>query len=315
MSDAPLAQPWFGLGQVALPFSVGDLMSHAVNLIRFLRTHPIGGKHPWRSLARALRWQLRSRFSPAIEVGWIDGSVLVASRGMTAATGNIYCGLYECADMALLLHLLRTDDLFVDVGANIGSYTILAAKVCGCPSMSVEPGGPALAALRRNISANGISGVVSVQPVAVGAADTEVLFSSDLGTMNHVLDTETSSHKSPGAVRVPMRTLDSLLPSSGRWPTLIKVDVEGFEQQVLEGAARTLGNSSLLALLLETVTTKSAAMLNSHGFEEASYDPFSRVLGSPGQYRMNNRLFVRNPDQIDARVKRAPIRTIHGVLI
>jgi FkbM family methyltransferase len=217
--------------------------------------------------------------------------------------------------MALLLHLLRTDDLFVDVGANIGSYTILAAKVCGCPSMSVEPGGPALAALRRNISANGISSIVSVQPVALGAAETDVLFSSGLGTMNHVLEIETSSHESPEGSRVPMRMLDSLLPSFGRWPILIKVDVEGFEQQVLEGAAQTLCNPSLLALLLETVTTKSAAMLNGHGFAEASYDPFNRVLGSPGEYRMSNRLFVRNPDQIGARVKRAPTRTIHGVPI
>lgn len=50
---------------------------------------------------------------------------------MTGATGNIYVGLHEFEDMAFLLHVLRRTDLFVDVGANIGSYTILAGGAAG----------------------------------------------------------------------------------------------------------------------------------------------------------------------------------------
>lgn len=46
---------------------------------------------------------------------------------MTGATGNWYCGLQEYEDMSFVLHALRPGDLFVDVGANIGSYSILAA--------------------------------------------------------------------------------------------------------------------------------------------------------------------------------------------
>ena len=57
---------------------------------------------------------------------------------MTGATGNIYAGLHEFVDMAFCLHLLRSGDLFVDVGANIGSYTVLASKVAGANSVTLE---------------------------------------------------------------------------------------------------------------------------------------------------------------------------------
>jgi thymidylate synthase len=58
---------------------------------------------------------------------------------MTGATGNIYAGLHEFEDMAFLLHLLRSEDMFADVGSNIGSYTILASGVVGAKSVAFEP--------------------------------------------------------------------------------------------------------------------------------------------------------------------------------
>ena len=48
---------------------------------------------------------------------------------MTGATGNIYCGLHEFIELTFLLHLLRPNDLSLNIGANVGSYIILAARV------------------------------------------------------------------------------------------------------------------------------------------------------------------------------------------
>jgi FkbM family methyltransferase len=226
---------------------------------------------------------------------------------MTAATGNVYVGLYECADMAFLLHVLRPDDLFVDIGANIGSYTVLASKVCGARSMAVEPCESTISALRRNITANQIEALVDQAPVALGAADGEAVFSEDLGTMNRVLEAN-----SRGRV-VPLRTLDSLL--EGRAPTLIKADVEGYEEQVLMGSARTLRHPSLLAIELETVSQISAEILEQSGFERVSYSPFDRTIGAPGAFPMSNALFVRDRKEVMSRVRAAPVRTVHGVRI
>ena len=45
---------------------------------------------------------------------------------MHGVTGNVYCGLHDFAEMSFMLHLLRAGDLFADIGANVGSYTVLA---------------------------------------------------------------------------------------------------------------------------------------------------------------------------------------------
>jgi len=80
------------------------------------------------AIGRVIRWQLASRLMPGpITLPYVNGTYLFATRGMTGATGNWYCGLHEYEDMSFVLHTLKPGDLFVDVGANIGSYSILAA--------------------------------------------------------------------------------------------------------------------------------------------------------------------------------------------
>jgi hypothetical protein len=88
--------------------------------------------------------------------------------GMTGATGNIYTGLHEFTDMAFCLHLLRVGDLFVDVGANIGSYTVLSSKVVGANSLAIEPVPTTYKRLRRNININDISSLVDSRCCAAG---------------------------------------------------------------------------------------------------------------------------------------------------
>src|SRR6187397_2559808 len=88
--------------------------------------HPLGARARLRTLARIADWQIRSRLKPVVATEWINGSVLLAARHEHGATGNIYFGLMEPCDMGLLTHLLRPGDLFVDGGANVGAYTVLA---------------------------------------------------------------------------------------------------------------------------------------------------------------------------------------------
>ena len=60
-------------------------------------------------------------------------------HGETGLTGNLYAGLHEFADMAFVMHALRPTDLFVDIGANAGSYTILACAVAKARGCAFEP--------------------------------------------------------------------------------------------------------------------------------------------------------------------------------
>ena len=70
--------------------------------------------------------KLGSRLLPgAVLLPFVNEVCLIVRPGMTGATGNVYSDLHEFEDLALVLHALRPDDLFVDIGANVESYLML----------------------------------------------------------------------------------------------------------------------------------------------------------------------------------------------
>src|SRR5207249_1807294 len=143
-------------------------LSRLVATLRFILAHPMNRDRKIAALAGYLGWQIASRLKSEINFRWIDGAVLQVKRGMTGATGNIYCGLHEFADMGFVLHLLRAGELFLDVGANIGSYTVLASKICGARTIAFEPAPDAAAMLERNVAANDITERVRAHRIALG---------------------------------------------------------------------------------------------------------------------------------------------------
>lgn len=132
--------------------------------------------------------------------------MLVVKRGMTGATGNLYAGLHDFEDMSFLLHLLRKNDVFMDVGSNIGSYTILASGGIGCDSIAVEPIPSTFNNLKDNIAINGIQDRTKVLNIGLGSANSTLLFANTRDTVNHVaVDGEKDTTK------VPVRMLDEIL--------------------------------------------------------------------------------------------------------
>src|SRR6516165_4069058 len=121
-------------------------------IARFLCNHPLTRDHRAAGFVRLFRWQIESSLRRRVIVPCVGGTRLAARRGMTGATGNIYAGLHEFADMAFTLHFLRPEDLFLDVGANIGSYTLLASGVCKARTTLSNP--IRRRWLRRNIDLN-----------------------------------------------------------------------------------------------------------------------------------------------------------------
>ena len=166
---------------------------------------------------------------------------------MTGATGNIYVGLHEFTDMMLPLHFLREGDLFLDIGANVGSYTVLASGVCQAETWSFEPDPGTVRHLRRNIEINNLDGRVTVYELALGDAESEISFTIGLDTMNKVAAVGDKNVRS-----VRQQQLDTLI---GEYqPVMIKMDVEGYEEEVFRGAQALLANKCLKVIELETVT-------------------------------------------------------------
>jgi FkbM family methyltransferase len=204
----------------------------------FLTSHPLTSRRRLLATARVLRWQIASRLRDEVTVDWIGGTRLAARRGMTGVTGNIYAGLHEFADMAFLLHFLRPNDVFADVGANVGSYTILTSGVVRCRTVAFEPDPLTAAAFERNINLNQIADLVEMRIAAAGERQGIVRFSRGLDTENHVV-----AETEPSGRNVPIETLDHAFADLGRIPILIKLDVEGYEADVLRGGASRSGSA------------------------------------------------------------------------
>jgi FkbM family methyltransferase len=290
-----------------MPEFCSNIKSKAAQLIatlKFILSHPLNRGIPLSALGRFAAWQLASRVRDEIEFEWLEDAKLIVSRRMTGATGNIYCGLHEFVEMGFLLHLLRPNDLFLDVGANIGSYTVLAARVCNARVIAFEPDPDAARVLRRNIAINHLNGLADVQEAALGAAHGQIAFTMGLGTMNRVAGPDDKSVQV-----VQIEKLDDI--PSAEAPTLIKLDVEGFEEQVLSGARRVLGSPSLLAVQSELCSPMIQDTLESFGFKQRFYDPFTRTLRCvPFGYRTSNALFVRAIELVTERIIGAQYRMV-----
>jgi FkbM family methyltransferase len=280
--------------------------------LRFLAQHPLAKRHPLAVAARYLRWQIGSRVvDRPVAVEFVNDARLLVRRGMTGATGNVYTGLHDYEEMAFLLHLLRERDLFVDVGANVGTYSVLAAKVSGARVIAFEPIPSAADALRDNVALNAIGSLVEVRRACAGASRGAVQMTTGEDTTNHVVETPGDL---AGTMTVPVEPLDEVL--RGLAPLLIKLDVEGYELAVFRGASSVLASPELRAVLLEINPyveryTRSDAelvsMLTSHGFERCSYQPRERSLepvtrASGGA----NALFVRDLPFVRDRLASAP---------
>jgi FkbM family methyltransferase len=213
--------------------------------------------------------------------------------------------------MAFLLHLLRERELFVDVGANVGTYSVLAAKVSGARVIAFEPIPSAADVLRDNVALNSIGSLVEVRRACVGASPGTVQMTMGEDTANHVV--ATPGHLA-GTMKVPVETLDDVL--RGLAPLLIKLDVEDYELEVFRGASSVLASPDLRAVLLEinAVGERRArsyaelvSMLTSHGFERCGYQPRERRLEPlTGARDGSNALFVRDLPFVRERLASAP---------
>lgn len=142
-------------------------------------------------MVRYVRWQVGSRLVPgAVLVPFVNQTSLIISPGMTGATQQIYTGLSDFADCSLLLHLLREGDLFVNVGANVGVYTVLAAGALGARVVWIEPVPETFGKLCVNLRVNNIVDKVTPHNIGLGRAEARLRFTANQDTTNHVIEDE-----------------------------------------------------------------------------------------------------------------------------
>ena len=298
---------------MSTPFrSVNELVS----LFRYWQCHPLASRDLHGTIIRFLRWQLGSRLlRMPVLLPWVGNTALVIETGMTGATMNLYCGLHEAADMAFVLHVLRPGDVFLDVGANVGTYTILASGVAQVRTLALEPIPATFERLLRNLRVNDLLSRVDARCLAVGATEGSVRFTAGRDTTNRAVSLLPSPSQEL-TVEVRVTSLDLLLQETGTPPLVWKVDVEGYEPEVLRGAAAALQQPHLRAVLLEADTPALQSTMEQAGFARFRYNLFSRTLSpasGPHSSGGHNQLWIRDLPFVQERCRTAPPVRVSGI--
>jgi hypothetical protein len=144
--------------------------------------------------------------------------------------------------------------------------------------------------------------LVTVYELALGPTEGEVHFTVGQDTGNRVAEI------GPKGIRmVAQQRLDALMDRASHPIMMVKMDVEGYEEEVLRGAQALLANDRLKIIDLEWPTPSIRQTLTRHNFRAAYYDPFSRQLQQEqgNTFSSNNSLFVRDWDFVSARLAAA----------
>ena len=157
----------------------------------------------------------------------------------------------------------------VDVGANIGSTSLIWAKtVNGGKIFAIEPHPKTYKILERNIGINKANNKIFPRQLAVGTTDGDmVLFVSDEGTMAM----KPANYKWKGKeITVPSISMDSFIKKEKiKMIDVLKIDIEGYEAEALEGATKTLQHTKRVVLEYHSaeLRKKCLKILSQNGFE------------------------------------------------
>ena len=222
---------------------------------------------------------------------WRGVDVRVDTRemqGMLLYLFNSYSG----REIDKLIEVCREAKIFADVGTNIGLISLSLAKAC--PNLEIfafEPDHRILDKFRQNLDLNpGLSGRIHLIEKAVSDIDGELFFQPSLDPKNMGLGKIIRQQEGDsGSLRVSTVRFDNFFANIGRYPDVVKIDVEGEEGFVLEGMKNIPDSNLPQAIMLEVHvwydslngSAYKARLCNF--FKEKNYVPF--LLEKKGQFR------------------------------
>lgn len=203
--------------------------------------HPANRSRRLKTIVRSLLWQVRKRLTDRpMKVKAAGGLEILCFPDSSVSSGVIYFnGWAEIEEMEFIDAYLRPGDGFVDGGANIGLYTLLAAARVGPTGWidAFEPSPRAAERLRRNVSHNGLLNV-RVHEVALDTAPGAIDLVVGWDVSNRIASAE-DFQRAGDTLRIQAVRLDDVLAGNRNY-AMAKLDLEGAELRCLRGAAERL---------------------------------------------------------------------------
>lgn len=235
-----------------------------------------------------------------ILAGPLRGKRFILGAAAGPAGGlSIFVGRSEPEQTLAMAAALGRGDVLFDVGANVGYYTLLASERVGAAGrvIAFEPVVRNLSFLHRHLELNGAANV-TVLPFACTRESGYGFFQTG--------DTVATGHLAGGsgpreewrdrATPVHLTTVDATVRLLGFSPTVMKIDVEGAEHDVLLGAADTLRVARpriFLSIHSDRLRADCLALLRGHGYDAA---PLGGSLESATEYLLTPAARTGHPD-------------------
>lgn len=269
--------------------------------------HPITKGNEFTALMRYVFFHFMILTRKKMIYSWIGDLKFIAKKGEAGIVGNIYYGLFEFEESIFLIHLLNNQDTFLDIGANVGHYSLLMSGLKQAKSIAIEPVPKTYSLLKQQIELNNLNHLIDAKNVGVSNANGELYFSTDRGTMDRIVNNSYSN-----SVVVKVQTIDSLVCNN--IPLAIKMDVEGYEKYALQGANNVLNNKDLKVIVLELNNSGKRYNISDeevyqivygYGFRPFIYNPKERTFNRLSTYNKDtfNTIFIRDLEFIKNRVK------------
>ena len=247
-----------------------------------------------------------------VVITYLNGIKAKIKKG-DGIVGNYHSGLHEASDSIFLMQLLKDGDFFLDIGANVGHYTLLSGVYSNCKVVAIEPIPATFERLVNNVKLNQWSYTPELLNIGLSNESGELVFTNQQFTTNKV---STSGQ----GIKVKVKTLDELCEH--KTPDFIKIDVEGYEWFVLNGGLKTLSNDTLKLILIELNESgknfniqddQIVKLLKDNGFLPYVYDLDQSTFTEVTHKNVDqfNTLFIKDLDFVVNRISNAKPIGLH----
>ena len=271
------------------------------------KKNPITKNRRLKAMSKYIDFNISIRLKNEITHRGIGGLKFFIAKGDSGLVGNVYFGVYEVNESMFTVHFLRNNDIFLDIGANLGHYSLLASGLTDATSIAIEPIPSTIKKMQKQIDINKLNNKIDILNIGLSDEVSELYFSTDESDMNHIVNSDY-----PNAMKVNVSTMDTICKD--KEISLIKMDVEGYEKYVLKGAKQTLHNPSLKAIIVELNNSGNRYGINdqeiyieilSYGFLPYEYNPLTREIIPLDSYNKNqfNTIFIKDLEFVKSRIQ------------